>query len=108
MQSSTLPVDAPLKEETPLGRIASEFAESANWNNALWRWREAAHRLAQRTQATSERVAVSVRVHEAMAQVYLQTGNEFAAVSAAQHALDEAAALRLRCPAALLNRSYIC
>lgn len=94
-----------LAHATQLHAEASEFAESANWNNALWRWREAAHLLAQRSQATSERVAVSVRVHEAMAQVYLQTGNEFAAVSAAQHALDEAAALRLRCPAALLTRA---
>ena len=94
-----------LARATQLHAEASELAVAANWNSALWRWREATQLLAQRHAATSERVAVSVRVHEAMAQVYLQTGNEFAAVTAAQHAVDEADALRLHCPAALLTRA---
>jgi hypothetical protein len=44
-----------------------------------------------------------VRVHDAMAQVFLATGNDFASIGAAQEAIDMARDAGYRCPAALLT-----
>jgi hypothetical protein len=83
---------------------ATAFALAGDWNQALWRWREASVMLSQLAEADGDpRLLLRVRVSDALAQVYLERGNEFASIGAAQDAVALAQRAGWRCPAALLT-----
>jgi hypothetical protein len=79
---------------------ASELALSGQLSGALWRWRDAIALLVDQPRPQSR---VAVLVHDAIAQVQLQLGNDFAAITSAQAAIDAAAEREQFCASATLT-----